>query len=186
MKLNIVFFSTVLLIAHALSSSALAQQDNAAEPVAQEQEAQNADTFQPVSGLRKFDAENFPSVLFTYWKQVAIEDARRSRGLNRAPTDAELMRDLKKDKNENIPKPPPEARNISLSGIAYNGRESWTIWLNGQRVTPTAIPKEALDLKVFKEYIEIKWFDEYTNRIIPIRLRPHQRFNIDTRIFLPG
>jgi len=140
---------------------------------------------EPQKGLKKFDAESFPSVLFTYWEQVAIEDARRSRGLNRAPTDDELMRDLKKG-GQDADAPDPGLRNISLSGIAYNGYKNWTIWLNGQRVTPKAIPKEALDLKVFKEYIEIKWFDEYTNRIIPIRLRPHQRFNIDTRIFLPG
>jgi len=140
---------------------------------------------EPQKGLKKFDAESFPSVLFTYWEQVAIEDARRSRGLNRAPTDDELTRDLKKGQDD-LDITDPGIRDISLSGIAYNGYKNWTIWLNGQRVTPTAIPKEALDLKVFKEYIEIKWFDEYTNRIIPIRLRPHQRFNIDSRIFLPG
>jgi hypothetical protein len=32
----------------------------------------------------------------------------------------------------------------------------------------------------------MKWFDEYTNQVFPIRLRPHQRFNIDARMFLPG
>lgn len=148
----------------------------------QQTAAQNTDA----RGLKKFDAESYPSLLFTYWEQVAIEDARRSRGLNRAPTDAELMRDLQTDDDGERVKPPPEARNIALSGIAYKASKNWTIWLNGKRVTPDAIPEEALDLKVFKEYIEIKWYDEYTNRIIPIRLRPHQRFNIDTRIFLPG
>ncbi len=136
--------------------------------------------------VKRFDAESFPSVLFTYWEQVAIEDARRSRGARRAPTDAELERDLRKGSQDEKQKPPPEERNIALSGISYEGQKNWTIWLNGQRVTPRAIPEEALDLKVFKEYIEIKWFDEYTNRIIPIRLRPNQRFNIDSRIFLPG
>ena len=152
---------------------------------AAEQPAPTSEETKSQKGLKKFDAESFPSVLFTYWEQVAIEDARRSRGLNRAPTDAELTRDLNRGQDElNISD--PGIRNISLSGIAYEGSKNWTIWLNGQRVTPKAIPKEALDLKVFKEYIEIKWFDEYTNRIIPIRLRPHQRFNIDTRIFLPG
>lgn len=136
--------------------------------------------------LKKFDADSFPSLLFTYWEQVAIEDARRSRGLNRAPTEAELMRDLQQDDQAEKVKPPPEKRYITLSGISFKAKKNWTIWLNGQRVTPDAIPPEALDLKVFGEYIEIKWYDDYTNRIIPIRLRPHQRFNIDTRIFLPG
>ena len=136
--------------------------------------------------LKKFDADSFPALLFTYWEQVAIEDARRTRGLNRAPTEAELMRDLKQDDQAEKVKPPPEKRYITLSGISFKAKKNWTIWLNGQRVTPDAIPPEALDLKVFGEYIEIKWYDDYTNRIIPIRLRPHQRFNIDTRIFLPG
>jgi len=138
------------------------------------------------TSLRTFNAENFPSILFTYWEQVAIEDAQNSQGLNRAPTAEELERDLKNQRNSNEPPTDPGIRNISLSGIAYNGYKNWTIWLNNQRVTPDAIPEEALDLKVYKNYIEIKWFDEYTNRIIPIRLRPHQRFNIDARIFLPG
>jgi len=136
--------------------------------------------------LRIFNAETYPSLLFTYWEQVAIEDARKSRGQNRAPTDDELERDLRRDGDDERVMPPPEERNIALSGIAYNGYKNWTIWLNGKRVTPDAIPKEAIDLKVFKQYIEIKWFDEYTNQIIPIRLRAHQRFNIDNRMFLPG
>ena len=138
------------------------------------------------SELRKFDADSFPSLLFTYWEQVAIEDARRSIGQNRAPTESELTRDLRTDQNDERTMPPPEERDIALSGIAYKGSRNWTIWLNGKRVTPEAIPEEAIDLKVFKEYIEIKWFDEYTNQIIPIRLRAHQRFNIDNRMFLPG
>jgi hypothetical protein len=96
------------------------------------------------------------------------------------------MRDLNQQADVEKVKPPPEERYVSLSGIAFNAKEKWTIWLNGERVTPDAIPPEVLDLKVFSKYIEIKWYDDYTNRIIPIRLRPHQRFNIDTRIFLPG
>lgn len=167
----IAFFATGL-------NDAFAQ--TAAKPQAQKESAKQPRT------IKKFDAESFPSLLFTYWEQVAIEDARRSRGLNRAPTERELERALDAEDNLDMAKPPPAARNIALSGIAYKASKNWTIWLNGQRVTPKAIPSEVLDLKVFREYIEIKWYDEYTNRIIPIRLRPHQRFNIDTRIFLPG
>jgi len=128
---------------------------------------------------------DMPSLVFTYWEHNAIKDARSSRGLVRAPTEAELMRDLKSKEVERV-KPPPEEREISLGGIVYATPNDWTIWLNGQRITPKALPKEALDLSVHKEYIELKWFDDWSNQIFPIRLRPHQRFNIDTRIFLPG
>ncbi|MEM6781496.1 MAG: hypothetical protein AAF569_06495 [Pseudomonadota bacterium] len=80
----------------------------------------------------------------------------------------------------------PGLRELSLAGIVYRSQKDWTIWFNEQRVTPDAIPSEVLDLRVNKDYIQIKWYDEYTNQIFPIRLRPHQRFNLDTRIFLPG
>ena len=127
------------------------------------------------------------SILFTYWEHTALVDARRSRGLVRPPSEAELMRNLKQGEApiEKV-KPPPEKREISLGGISYRSPKEWTIWLNGQRVTPKALPTEALDLKVYKDYIEVRWLDDYTNQILPIRLRPHQRFNVDTRIFLPG
>ncbi|MGB0720084.1 MAG: hypothetical protein ACPGRX_06400 [Bdellovibrionales bacterium] len=136
--------------------------------------------------LRVFDADTFPSLLFTYWEQVAIQDAKASRGLTRPPTASELDRSFDQTIEEPKVKPPTEERDIYLSGIVYEGAKEWVIWLNGARVTPDALPKEALDLKVYKDYIEIKWYDEFTNKIFPIRLKPHQRFNIDARIFLPG
>jgi hypothetical protein len=127
-----------------------------------------------------------PSLLFTYWEHTAIIDARRSRGMVRPPTEDELTESLKQGDDVDRPKPPPEEREVSLSGISYMSANEWTIWINGQRVTPDALPVEAMDLKVYEQYVEIKWFDEYSNQILPIRLRPHQRFNMDTRIFLPG
>ncbi len=133
----------------------------------------------------EINPNSMPSVLFTSWEHTAIMDAKRSRGMVRPPTEEELMRDLKTRSLEKT-KPPPEEREITLGGIVYADPGDWTIWLNGKRVTPKAIPVEVLDLTVHKEYIEMKWFDDYTNQIFPIRLRTHQRFNIDTRIFLPG
>ena len=123
-----------------------AQAQASTEQEASEQTAQRQ--------LRVFNAETYPSLLFTYWEQVAIEDARNSRGQNRAPTDEELARDLRREQDAQREMPPPEERDIALSGIAYEGYKNWTIWLNGKRVTPDAIPKEAIDLRVFKEYIE--------------------------------
>ncbi|MCB9982099.1 MAG: hypothetical protein H6861_00265 [Rhodospirillales bacterium] len=135
----------------------------------------------------RFDPAQYQSILFTHWEHIAIQDARKYIGQTRGVTDSELARDLKsRDDPTTKTKPPPEEREIRLAGIVYRGKADWTIWLNEERVTPNAIPKEVMDLRVYKDYIEFKWFDDYTNQIFPIRLRPHQRFNIDTRIFLPG
>jgi hypothetical protein len=144
-------------------------------PAAAEQAVQEQQQVVPIS-LRP--------LLFTMGEYTALQQAKSYRGMVRPPTEDEL-------KNSLLPpvekaKPPPEEREIKLGGIVYKSAKDWTIWLNGERVTPGALPKEALDLKVRENYIEIKWFDEYTNQIFPLRLRPHQRFNIDTRIFLPG
>lgn len=127
-----------------------------------------------------------PSLLFTYWEQTALKEAKTTRGPVRAPTNSELNNALNEGPIEFKDKPRPEERDISLGGIVYKSGSAWTIWLNGQRINPKALPKEALELVVYKHHIELKWFDEYTNQIFPIRLRAHQRFNLDTRMFLPG
>jgi len=129
-----------------------------------------------------FNFKEFPSLLFTYGEQEAVDNARRSDGMKSLPTQAEL--DGSDGTLDGMP--PPEARFINLSGISYKSPRRWTIWLNKQRVTPKNIPPEILDLKVFKNYVEIQWFDEYTNQIFPIRLRAQERFNMDTKTFLPG
>ncbi len=126
-----------------------------------------------------FDVSKIPSLVFTYWQYRSLIDAKNSRGVVRAPTPTEI---------DNIDdfEPDPGPRDISLGGILFTDDDSWVIWLNGKRVTPDAVPEEVLDLKVFKDYIEIKWLDDYTNQVFPVRIRTHQRFNMDARIFLPG
>lgn len=84
------------------------------------------------------------------------------------------------------PRPEPGLREISLGGIAYTGFGRWTIWLNGVRITPGALPDSVMDIKVTSGYVDLKWYDAYTSKIYPIRLRPQERFNLDSRIFLPG
>ena len=140
-------------------------------------------TIDKKSGDNKgFAVEKIPSLFFTYWQHRAIIDAKRSRGVVRPPSQAEL--DALERGDDLIVDPGP--RDIILSGIVYTAKNDWVIWLNGKRVMPDAVPKEVLDLRVFKDYIEIKWLDEYTNQIFPLRLRAHQRFNMDNKIFLPG
>tara|TARA_B100000780_G_C21118227_1_gene452662 strand:+ start:1515 stop:2120 length:606 start_codon:yes stop_codon:yes gene_type:complete len=132
---------------------------------------------------------SIPSLLFNYWEQTALMEAKKSAksdGVKSIPTDQDILNAMDDPLDQDRPKPPPEEREISLSGIAYTSQNDWTIWLNNERVTPDAVPKEIIDLKVYKHYIDMKWQDEYTRRLYPIRLRPHQRFNLDSRMFLPG
>lgn len=132
----------------------------------------------------EYNFDEMMPIVHNYWEHAAVMEARRARGMVRPPSEEELARSLRLQQTPKQ-KPPPEEREIKLQGIVYVSASDWAIWLNGKRVTPEALPRETLDLKVFKEYVEMKWFDEYTNQIFPLRLRPHERFNIDTRIFLP-
>jgi hypothetical protein len=129
-----------------------------------------------------FNRENLGSILFTAQERLAIFDSVNSRGLVR-PIDPD---EAYEEEEEIVAKPPPEKRYIRLGGILYKSKNNWTIWLNGQRVTPNALPNEILDLSVSQDYVEMKWFDDYTKQILPIRLRANQRFHIDARMFLPG
>lgn len=129
---------------------------------------------------KPFNPSKIRSLFFTHWQHEALLDAKKSRGNVRPPTQGEL------NALGTVDKVKPENRDLSLNGIVFVNDEDWTIWLNGMRVTPSAIPREVIDLRVYKEYIEVKWLDDYTNQIYPIRLRAHQRFNLDARIFLPG
>jgi hypothetical protein len=117
------------------------------------------------------------SLVFTSREHQEIIIARRSAG---------KVKTASSTSPEAKDKPLDEERYVHLQGIVYTSKEDWVVWLNGIRISPDALPEEALGMEVFKDYIEIKWYDDYTNQIIPLRLRPMQRFNIDSRIFLPG
>ena len=85
-------------------------------------------------------------------------------------------------------KPPPEPgiRELRLGGILFTKEADWIIWLNGMRVTPGAVPEQVIEINVSNQYVELVWYDEYSELMFPIRLRPHERFNLDSRMFLPG
>jgi hypothetical protein len=189
--LKIMFLALMLALPSAASAQAVIENvENTAPPQApvQETPALPVESTPPPSQSAGpvFNDEQYPPLVLTYWEHIAIKEARNARGLVRPPSESELMRDLKTTDQAPKPKPPPEQREIRLGGLVYHGKKDWVIWLNDRRVTPEALPTEVLDLIVYKEYVEMKWFDEWSNQIYPIRLRPHQRFNIDTRIFLPG
>lgn len=127
--------------------------------------------------------DQISSLFFTAWEQSIIADARK--GLfTRPPTEYEVEK-AERELARGAP-PPMGPRELSLGGIVYVSSGDWTLWLNGQKVTPKRLPPEILDIRVRKDHVKIKWYDAYTNQIFPVKLKTHQRFNIDTRLFLPG
>ena len=123
--------------------------------------------------------EEVSSLFFTAWQHALLQEAKI--GFQTAlPQPGSVA-----SSGSQAPRD-PGIREISLGGIAFSTADRWTVWLNGVRITPDAIPDAVMDIKVSRAYIDLKWFDGYTNKIFPIRLRPQERFNLDSRIFLPG
>lgn len=81
---------------------------------------------------------------------------------------------------------PVGPRSLKLAGIVYNSDKDWTIWFNGERVTPRNIPENIKGLIVKKDRIALRWFDHHTNRIISLVLRPHQQYHIDSDTITAG
>lgn len=77
-------------------------------------------------------------------------------------------------------------RILSLAGIVYVDRNDWTIWLNGERVTPANIPDRVIALTVKRDRVHLKWFDIREQRVVVITLRSHQRYDLDTELMMPG
>jgi hypothetical protein len=127
-------------------------------------------------------SEEVGTLVFTLWQHALLADAKKL-FRTRRPSEAEIAAAADGSAVEAKPR---GIREIGLKGILYKGKDNWIVWLNGNRLAPDAIPKEIIDIKVHSTYIDLKWFDAFTNLIYPIRLRPHQRFNLDSRIFLPG
>lgn len=123
--------------------------------------------------------QQIKTLFFTRWQHALLQEAKRG-FWTRRPDEYELSRSDTPEVRVRGP------REIALGGIVYTASEDWVVWLNGQRLTPDAIPKQVMDIRVGKDYIELKWYDSWTNLIFPVRLRTHQRFNLDSRIFLPG
>ena len=119
-------------------------------------------------------AREIPSLFFTPETLALLKDALG--GLNTTAL---------ADVGDGSPKE-PGIRELALGGIVYESKEDWTIWLNGRRITPDTIPGEIFDMTVYKEFVDLKWYDAYTNRLFPIRLRANERFNLDSRLFLTG
>lgn len=77
-------------------------------------------------------------------------------------------------------------RIIKLAGIVYHGVNDWTIWLNGERVTPKNKPERVMGLVVKSDRIHLRWMDLARQRIVNLTLRPHQQYLLDSDTILPG
>lgn len=171
-----ILFSSILFIPHIVSAQDLTenlQSETSDEEIIQEMNNRAAE----VDGLRK-PTDSF-SIFFTPRELALIENAKEG-VVARLATDSELN-DAQNEKS--VPQGP---REISVGGILFLNSDNWAIWINNQKITPQRIPPEITDINVGKDYVRLKWYDAYTNQIFPIKLKTYQRFNIDTRIFLPG
>ncbi len=124
------------------------------------------------------------SLFFTDWQYTLLKEAKIG-FFSRPVSDDELLSQVDM---QDIPKEerPRGIRELALGGIVYIKQNDWIVWLNGQRLTPNALPEQVIDIRVSQDRVDLKWFDAYNNLIYPVRIRPHQRFNLDSRMFLPG
>ncbi len=167
-------FAQDLMPAYSSDSPEVAQDVESALPQEQGAAEQVAPAPKTLSMQDEVTPQEIPSLFFTMDALALIKDAIE--GLNTS-TNVDVTDGSEKE---------PGIRELALGGIVYERSDDWTIWLNGLRITPDTIPGEIFDLSVSKEYIDIKWYDAYTNRLYPIRLRANERFNLDSRLFLTG
>jgi hypothetical protein len=137
----------------------------------------NQDVDQEIKRLDKVEG-GVPSLLFTEGEYASLMAAIASyrSGNYLSPGDVDPAFDVPMISN----------RHLVLAGISYGNGQNWVIWLNGTRMTPESLSPEVRDIKVYKNYVEVRWFDDVTQAVIPVRLRPNQRFNLDTQSFNPG
>lgn len=137
-------------------------------------------------------SENMRSLFYTAKEHKNLLDALRRRI---PPERRRLMGaggddvDVSQLEGEVIRKKEPEApppRILHLSGLIYTASDDWKLWLNGTQIVPGKVPESVSALNVTRDYIDMKWYDKVTGEVIPVRLRAHQRFNIDTKTFMTG
>ncbi len=86
---------------------------------------------------------------------------------------------------QGLPVAPP-IRKLRLAGVLYRGPGDWIVWLNGKKIVPGNMPEELKDIDVQADRVTLKWLDAASNRILTIRLRPHQTYDIDLEMVIPG
>ncbi len=93
---------------------------------------------------------------------------------------------------ESVPPPirekvrPVGPATLHLSAIVYFGPQTWTVWLNGGRITPDMRVSGIDIVSVGRDAIELE-VRVLTNRLpVSVRLRPNQTFIAATREVVEG
>ena len=142
----------------------------------------------PVVKLPKVPASEIPSL---FWEEDELSIIRQVKKgvIQIMPVDEGLLNDTMFNMPTTTTAPKQfyiAPREILLSGLLYNSEGDWVVWLNGMRVTPQKKPDELRYINVKEQYVELKWYDAVTDKVYPIRIKPHQKFSIDLQTFLPG
>jgi len=109
-----------------------------------------------------------PSLFFSPEEVAAIEAALWQRAQGRAPEAAA---------------PPAAAappRSLRLGAIIRFGPDRWTIWLNGERVTPANLPRAVRAIAVRPDAVTLDWFDVRRGTLVQVMLRPYQEVFLDS------
>lgn len=75
---------------------------------------------------------------------------------------------------------------LHLSAIVYFSPSSWTIWLNGERVTPDRWPKHIEALAVERDSIQVKLRTGGDRLPLSVQLWPNQTYIVPTENVVEG
>lgn len=107
-----------------------------------------------------------PSAFFSPDQVAAIEAALRQRALGLPP--------------ESRPAVATAPRRLRLGAIVRFGPDRWTIWLNGERVTPANLPPAVQAISVAEGQVVMQWYDARHDAVVPVALRPYQELLLDS------
>lgn len=74
----------------------------------------------------------------------------------------------------------PAVRVLRLGAIIRFGADRWTVWLNGERVTPGNLPDQIRAISVFDDMVRMDWFDQRRGTSVRVELRPYHEMLLDS------
>lgn len=173
-------YSVLLLCCLGFTGTAFAQESPSSEPaaeVAENGEAAAEPAIDHDANVRKLPVRSLTFLPSIYPRIVAVKlEFLKNVNKTKEQVQEEIEAEVEATK-------PTGARDIYLDGIIYRKEGDWIVWLNGQKLTPQNLPPQVKDIRVTKEAVELKWYDDFSQLIYPIRIRPNQAFNLDSRFY---